>query len=372
MPIHCTKCLRYDCDRVNCLKTLSRELKKLTEAIELLKINNDTAKESARLAKTVALQAYNRATLVANKTGISVPAQPLQSLLDNNPEVKEFYDDKQALTARDPMSTPSTSGLNKHEEWTRTVTLVKPVSSPGFASTRPFFKVHSVRSSEPSTSSQVTEPIPAPHAESQAVISSDLSKLESPREREPSDSSSCKSWGHESSPSDTDDNPSLGTPAQSKQDITRQHPIEPEPKVAKISSTPAQELPMVISNDTRTFSHPHETNGSLDVTVLHEGQELGFKPTFKGTGAALYRNVRNRLGLAPDVKLNLVLVNHTMISEDNKPLWNHGIRHFPTIVTSLPQKVTRGDRLQLSFKETGPNVNGPFRPPVSEANNRTR
>lgn len=131
--------------------------------------------------------------------------------------------------------------------------------------------------------------------------------------------------------------------------------VQTEPQEVK-----EQSALLATSNDSLTRSHDHEKGGKLKIVVQNGDQAFELNPPMKGTGLALYKNVRNRLGMQPSEPLNLVFMNHTVINEDSKPLWNYGIRYYPAVITCLPERLQQGDRLNLSYLGKGDNVNGNY------------
>lgn len=120
----------------------------------------------------------------------------------------------------------------------------------------------------------------------------------------------------------------------------------------------ARSTTRIISNDFKTQSHPPEDK--LKVSVQAGEKLLNFSPPTKATGKRLYERVRQELGLEAHAPITLALVNHVIINEDSKSLWAYGIRNYPAIVSSIPEPLAQGDRMNLIYGSKGLNVNGNY------------
>ena len=189
-----------------------------------------------------------------------------------------------------------------HQQFIRKVVLEKPSGS--LMTTKPTYKIKHVRFSEP-----LVEP------------GSEPEKVQ-------------------------DENP---TPSGSKETAEQVTPLEP------LAKKPGHR---VTSNDFLTQSH--QPIDSLRVEVQDNERTLIFKPPIKATGRDLHQRVKEKLGMRPDERLNLVIMNHIVVQNDDKTLWNYGIRNFPTVISTVPEDTSRGDRLNLTYEGKGTNVNGSY------------
>lgn len=116
----------------------------------------------------------------------------------------------------------------------------------------------------------------------------------------------------------------------------------------------------MVSNNMNTQSHQPST--TLQLVLETSDQQYDLAPPRDVTGKRLHKRVRSILDLGETEELNLALLMHQVIEDNDRTLWSLGVRQFPTHIAILPDRITRGDQIQVEYLRKGSNVNGDYIP----------
>lgn len=159
--------------------------------------------------------------------------------------------------------------------------------------------------------------------------------------------------------------PSEGSAKQEDQSELANSEVEPEP------TNEAESEPESISDrspEIMTSNNAHTQCGGptdrIRLIIEHKDGVIEANANKQMTNKKLYENVRRKLGMEADAKLHLAMLEHRIISEDDKTLWQNQLRNKPNYIVVLPEEIAPGDLMKVKFVEKGENVNSDYVSPI--------